>query len=318
MRIDRKSVQINNSLYVPIRCGAVYDETENSPIAGDHTGNNISLKRDSFCEFTVQYWAWKNARADYYGLCHYRRYFSFSSKEYNRNRHGLVPCPMLTQRTMKQFGLLNENEMRRIITQYDLVIPQPAPVQKMSLSYGKAWTVRQLWEAHDGVFFEKKVIDRMFILIDRLAPQYSKSAREYFSGSFHWGNCCYIMTRVLFEELCNFQFPIMEAIENELDSTDYTVEMRRTPAYVGEMLFGIFVYHITNSNTLRVCQKQLVFFMETEKAESWGELVRWSIRCSLDKAMETVAGPLFPLGSKRREICKKIYFCLTRQGKWRR
>ncbi|MCL2520879.1 MAG: DUF4422 domain-containing protein, partial [Spirochaetaceae bacterium] len=77
-RIDLDSEVIDNPLFVPVRCGAVYDKRENKPdIIGDDTGDNISEKRLSYNELTVMYWAWKNVKADYYGLCHYRRYFSF-------------------------------------------------------------------------------------------------------------------------------------------------------------------------------------------------------------------------------------------------
>ena len=81
-RIDIDSETVDTPVYFPVRCGAVYDEEGNSEIQGDDTGDNISKLRMSFCEFTVQYWAWKNVDADYYGLCHYRRYLSFSDKRY--------------------------------------------------------------------------------------------------------------------------------------------------------------------------------------------------------------------------------------------
>ena len=65
-RIDLDSETIDNPLYVPVRCGAVYDEREDVRMLGDDTGENISERRMSFCELTVQYWAWKNVKVDYY------------------------------------------------------------------------------------------------------------------------------------------------------------------------------------------------------------------------------------------------------------
>ena len=90
-RIDVDSVAVDNPLYIPVRCGAVFDTRGDSPFQGDNTGENISQKRLSFCELTVQYWAWKNLAADYYGLCHYRRYLSFAARDYRADDHGLVP-----------------------------------------------------------------------------------------------------------------------------------------------------------------------------------------------------------------------------------
>ena len=314
-RIDVDSVQVNNPLYVPMRCGAVFDTSRTTVIPGDNTGDQISEKRGSFCEFTVQYWAWKNTQADYYGLCHYRRYLSFTEQQYRMDEHGLVPCPVLSPRTMDRFRLLDEENMRRVIETHDLVIPTPAPVRKIPLPRGKARTVRELWEAHDGLFFEKKVIGRMFALIDELAPEYSASAREYFDGDLHRGYNCYVMRRELFDRLCRFQFPIVEAVDQELDTTGYTTEMKRTPAYIGEMLYGIFLHHVLTRETWRVCEKQLVLFQETEAAKSRITLVRWYAAYGLDRMVRAAVAPFFPLGSKRRERCKAVYRRLTRPKK---
>ncbi|USF25631.1 hypothetical protein N510_000543 [Firmicutes bacterium ASF500] len=308
-RIDVNSVAVDNPLYIPARCGAFFGG--DTAVQGDDAGDNISQKRNSFCEFTVQYWAWKNVAADYYGLCHYRRYLSFSERKYRRDDHGLVPCAALTPSAMRRFGLLDAETMAAKIVPYDLVVPQPAPIEKMPLPQGRAKTVRQLWEAHDGIFFEKEVIDRTLLLIDELAPEYSSSAREYFASGFHRGYNCYVMRRELFDRLCRLQFPIMETIERELDTTGYTDEMRRTPAYVGEMLFGVFLHHVINHEFWRVSQRQLVLFEETRKINRL-TLARRYISFGLERMIKIAAKPFFPLGSKRREACKAVYYRLTK------
>ena len=64
----------NDSVYFPLHVGkdSNHNETEFQP---DNTGDNISSKNPKFCELTGLYWAWKNLKADYIGLVHYRRYF---------------------------------------------------------------------------------------------------------------------------------------------------------------------------------------------------------------------------------------------------
>ena len=309
-RIDIDSELIDNPVYVPVRCGAVFDDENPMGIAGDDTGENISERRMSFCEFTVQYWAWKNVQADYYGLCHYRRYLSFAEKQFKTDEFNMVYRPALLPAEKKRFGLLDPQRMKELVEGYDVIVSESADVHKIHSPDGKKQTVRQLWDAHDGVFFEKKYIDTMFELIDRFSPEYSVSAREYFSGDRHRGFNCYVLKKELFERLCRFQFPIMEEMERRIDTTGYTQTMKRTPAFIGEMLYGIFIYHITTYEQWRVKEVQLVFFRDTERIRGKGDLVKRYVLRWGDQALRAVLDPIFPKGSARREVLKKIAYTI--------
>ena len=311
-RIDIDSILVPNDLYCPVRCGAVFDTRSSSNILGDDTGDNISEKRVSFCEFTVQYWAWKNVDVDYYGLCHYRRYLDFSGRYYRLDEHGLFPWPELNPAGMHRFGLLDEAGMLAAIQAHDLIVPIAAPVARMPLPHGRASTVREMWEAHDGIFFRKGIICRMFELIDELAPEYSASARSYFDGGYHRGYNCYVMRRSLFERLCQFQFPILEALEQEHWGQD---PFPRSPAYVGEMLFGIFCWHVTYQEHTDTLELPLILFSETEPASNSVVHLRRYLLFWLDQIGRKVAAPFFPLGSRRRELGKQIYRHITFRGK---
>ena len=52
-RIDIDSKVLNNPLFIPVRCGAVFDKRKNVSMIGDNIGDNISEKRMSFNELTV-------------------------------------------------------------------------------------------------------------------------------------------------------------------------------------------------------------------------------------------------------------------------
>lgn len=60
--------------YFPIHVGASLSDTA-LPYQRDDEGENISCKNPYYCELTALYWAYKNLRSDFIGLCHYRRYF---------------------------------------------------------------------------------------------------------------------------------------------------------------------------------------------------------------------------------------------------
>lgn len=72
----KPSPLIASDIFLPIHVGKKLSNVELN-IQGDDSGDNISEKNGIYCEMTALYWAWKNLDADYIGLCHYRRFFTF-------------------------------------------------------------------------------------------------------------------------------------------------------------------------------------------------------------------------------------------------
>ena len=69
-----------NDWVVPIQVGAVLTDKRISELSDD-TGVNISKKNRNYSELTATYWAWKNLKSEYKGICHYRRVFSMNEKQ---------------------------------------------------------------------------------------------------------------------------------------------------------------------------------------------------------------------------------------------
>lgn len=63
-----------DSCYLPLHVGK--KGKDDLGYLGDDTGDNISEKNPYYCELTGLYWAWKNLKADYIGLVHYRRHLA--------------------------------------------------------------------------------------------------------------------------------------------------------------------------------------------------------------------------------------------------
>lgn len=314
-RIDLNSQLVNNPLYKNMRCGAVFDDKNPMNIAGDDTGDNISERRMSFCEFTVQYWAWKNSDADYIGLCHYRRYLSFAEKRYKLNEFGLIPIFLLTEKQMKKFGLLDSEKMAETIRQYDLLIPEPARMEYYPTPKGKVKNIRELWEANDNHLIKSEVLDKLLSLIDELSPEYSISAREYFAGDRHFGYNCYVMRRDLFCKLCEFQFPILFAVEEWVKTRSYAGDFPRIPGYAGEILYGIFVYHEEKNRDVRIKQLQLILVRDSDRIKSTANMIWRSVKGRLELIPRALINLFFPIGSTRREKLKNIYYAITRKNK---
>lgn len=308
-RIDLESEIVATPIYIPVRCGAVYDTTPSPIIAGDDTGDNISRLRMSYCEFTVQYWAWKNVEADYYGLCHYRRYMSFAKKRFKTNGfNNLVTEQRLTDHEKKKYGLLNTEYINSLVPKYDIVVPEPVEASKMSNGGVPVNTVREMWESYNDVYFKQGTVDKVFELIKEYFPQYYNSACDYFNTGGHRAFNCYVMKKELFFRMCDFEFRIMDGIAKSIDSGKDSGNMQRAVGYVGEMLNGIFIHHIINEEHCSVKETQLVFFNDTNRIHSKKEYRRYRIHAVSDKAIRCVADKILPMYSPRREKIKKLLF----------
>jgi len=64
-------------IYLPVFVGAA-DSKLDLPYQRDDEGENISHKNRTYSELTGMFWAYKNLKADYIGLCHYHRYMDVS------------------------------------------------------------------------------------------------------------------------------------------------------------------------------------------------------------------------------------------------
>lgn len=274
-RIDLDSETIDNPLYIPVRCGAVYDEREGVTMLGDDTGENISEKRESFCELTVLYWAWKNIKADYYGLCHYKRYLSFSDKKYESDFKGHVPENVLGKSSAKKYNLLNQIKMEQTISNYDILVAEDASVRYMPTFRGKKENVYKYWLGYDGGLLDKKDLDETIHLIKTRHPEYLKTLEKYLNGTMIRGFNCFVMSKEFFFKLCEFEFDVLFELEKTIDrSEDCSSYKKRTCGYMGELLFDVFILHEISKKVTQVHQTQLVLFLNSDRKPEMLQMLR--------------------------------------------
>ena len=103
---NQKAMRLEHPLFYHVIAGSDF-QTQEVPqgFYQDNTGDNISSLNPSYCELTTQYWAWKNMEADYYGFCHYRRYFSFSKKQLEQSAWGTVEYDYLHEQAVNELNL---------------------------------------------------------------------------------------------------------------------------------------------------------------------------------------------------------------------
>ena len=306
-RTDMDSVTIDNPLYVNVRCGAVYDKRENVTMLGDNTGDNISTKKPYYSELTVQYWAWKNVEADYYGLCHYRRYLSLSSQHFLTDERGHVLCPFLDERAMQRFGLLNSYAMEAFIEKYDCIIPYGLDVRYIDTPCGPQSTVYDHWAAHRDIFLDKVILDLLISTIQKYCPEWYDDTIEYLHGYIHYAHDCFILTKKLFDELCLFQFSVLFSMESEVDSDSFDGDKIRALGYCGEILNGVFIYHLTKAGTFRIKEVQMVYVENTVVPSNLLQHALLTVNCAVIPGLRVVLGRFLPAGTSRRKIIRRIY-----------
>lgn len=263
-RIDLESETIDNPLYIPVRCGAVYDDRDNVTVLGDDTGDNISNLRPFLSEYTVMYWAWKNIKADYYGLCHYRRFLSFLSKDF--------PGPTLKQGffdslstvIQKECGLSDESNMRNEIVKYDINVSYEYSLKDIQQN-NKYRTTKESWIKEHAAFLKEKDFDLLEKLIKEMAPEYYESAVEYFKGKKFIGFNIFVMKKKYFEQLCEFMFPILLKFNSLIEKDHYSDYQMRAASYAGEWLYSIFIYQKSKDSSISIKYRQILCFQDTSK-----------------------------------------------------
>ncbi len=260
-RIDINSAIVPNPIYHPIRCGAIFDTTP-SKIPGDNTGNNISGKRNSFCELTVQYWAWKNYNADYYGLCHFRRYLSFSDSTYSRSLTGTIDEKALTTQVMKKYSLLDQEKIKDTVHLYDGIVAESFDASLCPKPRLPHDTVYEMW-TKQSTLVSKDVLDLTIQLVKEMYPIYYPAMCDYLNSKDYTGYNCFVLKKELFFQMCEFQFHILFELERRVDMSSYTGNMLRTPGYMGELLYATFFHWLKTQGCYRILEKPLVFFENT-------------------------------------------------------
>lgn len=267
-RIDLDSTTIEYLPYINVRCGAEFDTRKNIEMIGDNTGEHISNKRMSFCELTVQYWAWKNVKADYYGLCHYRRYLSFNNElhKVSKSEHdnGCVRVDYLTDKIINEFKLTYDG-VKAMIEKYDVIACAPIDYNKSNLEAIKA---SPNYHNIDDMYEAINIIHEKYPYMDDIVTEYmnSKKIRLY---------NCWLMRKDIFEAYSEWLFSILFELEKRIDISNYGIQKYRTPGTIGERLFGIYCLYLSKQKNIRFKDQELLFIEHPENIEDivpyWGD-----------------------------------------------
>lgn len=204
----------DDNVYLPIHVGR--EGKADLGYVGDNTGDNISAKNANYCELTGLYWAWKNLKCDYIGLCHYRRYFA------SKNLH--------TNNTEKKKAvILHRTDYEKLLQEYDVILP-------VKRNY-YIETVRSQYEhAHN-----KRDLDEVERIVVELYPEYSEAFTKVMGRTKLYILNMFVMNKALFDEYCSWLFSILLELEKRINITNYNKYEARVFGFISERLFNVWL-----------------------------------------------------------------------------
>lgn len=231
----------HDSPYIPIQVGADLHPDLNLGFQKDNEGENISSRNAEWCELTGIYWGWKNMKdVDYLGVCHYRRYFKLS---------------------------ISETNIAKMLEKYDMIVIDGG---KMIDRTSRARNLMSMTTQEDAYLFMDTVLS--------MHPEYYDAIYRYFYNSrFSYPYTMFIASKQLYDEFCEFLFPILFEVEKRMKPHGYT-RLKRTVGYFGEWSLGLFIL----CRSLKVCAVPL------DKSDDVPVSVFKKILHSIDNSIKTI------------------------------
>ena len=206
-------------LFVPINSGNLAVPTKSDFAKKyihfeDEMKDNISHLNSKLNEMTAIYAYWKNLMkdADYIGFNHYRRLF--------------------------------DGEVLDDISGYDIIDTRPIPmVFNMSYFTGSPIPNFVPTDIKNGYFICHKIEDWIKMEEQLKKTPYYAYFEDWSKQSQLTSPCnMFVMKKKIFEEYCEFIFPILFELEKQVDLTGYDNYQKRQLSFLAERLTSLFLY----------------------------------------------------------------------------
>ena len=264
----KRSVIPDAACIVPVQVGAATAPVRFDDMLHDDDGENISALNPMYCELTAQYWAWKNMDADYYGFCHYRRYFDFTETPHSQNDYGEIIDGCIDDRTIAEYGL-NDRSINEVVLGWDVIT---SPINDTHMLDGYQ-SVKEHWNGDSHLRMPD--LRHMYDILCRRHPEYREDADMILNGYKACFCNMFIMRKEIFRDYCEWLFPLLEEFVNEWDNSCADVQTLRTPGHLSERLLNIYLAHHRRMGAgWRTKTLQCVHFTDPDPASSLEPLDR--------------------------------------------
>ncbi len=228
-----------SKLYLPIQVGKSLAQSPLDGFIGDNTGKHISGKNPVFCELTALYWAWQNLDADYIGLVHYRRHFknprSHSENDVTISADAISNAKNDHKAIRQLQKTLSETAAHRFLQSTDVILPKK-----------RHYYITNLYDHYCHTMHPAPLEQTREIIAEQCPEYLPEFDRLKTRRSAHMFNM-FIMRRKLLDQYCNWLFPILFALEKQIDSSDWTPFQKRYAGRISERLLDVWLntHHIS-------------------------------------------------------------------------
>ena len=199
------------SCYLPLHVGK--KGKDNLGYVGDDIGENISEKNPYYCELTGIYWAWRNLKADYIGLVHYRRQF----KGKNKQENSLFDT------------VLSDVEIKELLKETGIILPKK-----------RNYYIENLYDHYKHTMYIEP-LDVTGEIIKEFYPEYYQTfLKLHKRTSAHMFNM-FIMKKEYFDKYCEWLFDVLGKLEIRMQGKEYDSFHARFYGRVSELLLDIWV-----------------------------------------------------------------------------
>ena len=198
-----------DAMYVPVQVGAA--GKGDLGFTRDDAGENISAKNANYCELTGLYWAWKNLPAEWLGLAHYRRHFTFRRGVKDRRQ------------------VLTRQQATRLLADADVLLPRPR-------NYWIETNYSQYAHAHHAAD-----LDATRQILAEKCPEYLPAFDAVMKRRRGHRFNMFIMKRDLADAYCEWLFGVLFELEKRLDISGYNENDQRVFGFVAERLLDVWI-----------------------------------------------------------------------------
>lgn len=251
----------SNNTFIPIQVGAAKSNLDLG-IQRDDSGLNISELNCYCSELTATYWMWKNLKGyDYYGLTHYRRFFTFKKPSVFFHIKNLILFflsklaaifiidarfsttnapfkrirPQLLDDYLNQFSIKINNYLNQTKT-IDCICLKP--IRSSARSNRKSFSMAV------GMF----QLQQIESIIERNHQDFVAPMKKSLKSNAYIPFNMVIMKNEEFDKYCQFIFSVLSEyhnwILNDLKPDGINNACLRSSGYIGEILTDIYIRKI--------------------------------------------------------------------------